>query len=116
MRTKVLSVAALLLVVMIGFAFQWRYDEVVLGGRKQLVRTNRFTGNIQRLSEYGWLPEKSTSYTSPATPSQEIPRYMTEAIPACIPQYKGLEVFDTTESRVKTCDGTTWQRKNPYLD
>lgn len=74
MRTKVLAVAAVLLVVMLGVAFQWRYDEVQLphSGRKQLVRTNRYTGEVQRLSSHGgWVSSSAPSEHQPsvATPA-----------------------------------------------
>ena len=71
MRSKLLAVGGLVLVVMLGVAFQWRYDEVSLGGgREQLVRTNRFTGTVERLGSSGqwYAPSTSRNRVRPQLP------------------------------------------------
>lgn len=63
MRSKVLAAGVVLLVVTLGWAFRWEYSETVVrsGGRKEMVRTNRFTGDSERLTNSGWLPIGSSS-------------------------------------------------------
>lgn len=75
MKSKVLTAAAVLLVVILGIAFQWRYDEAPnLYGRKELVRTNRFTGEVQRLSRTGgWVNSSSTSDRKPDPAATPLP-------------------------------------------
>ena len=113
MRTKVLSVAGFVLVVMIGLAVQWRYDEAPYNGRKMFLRTNRFTGETQRLTESGWL---STQRSRSSNAQPTIPRYTTDTFPACNATNNGAHAYDTTVSLVKTCNGAVWfTDDNPYL-
>lgn len=84
MKSRLWAVVAFVALVMVGMSLRWRYDEVTTGpyGRKLLVRTCRFTGQLQRFSEYGWLPEKNAVSTLPAAsppPAGESPDPYAEA-------------------------------------
>ena len=112
MRSRVLAVAAVLLVVMLGVAFQWRYDEVAFYGRKQLIRTNRFTGSVQRLSSTGGWYAASNAPTSTPT----FPQYATDSLPPCGQSAHGLVVKDTTAGALKICKDGQWAlNTNPYI-
>ena len=74
MRSKLLAFAAVALVVMMGFAFRWRYDEIstpVYG--KQLLRTCRYTGTTERLTRYGWVSEAASGGQPAAAAPSPLP-------------------------------------------
>lgn len=58
MKTREWLVAVVVVVVLLFSVtvLRWRYDQAVMGGLPTQVRTDRFTGQVQRLTPRGWAP------------------------------------------------------------
>lgn len=56
----------------VALMLQWRYDHMPQAdGNTVLIRTNRFTGNSQKLSKNGWVNlEYDTLVREPCTPQE----------------------------------------------
>jgi hypothetical protein len=69
---KIVAIVALILLAFFA-AFVWptiyRYDQATfVGNQKALVRTNRFTGNSQVMTPYGWhrMEQRANARRAPA--------------------------------------------------
>jgi len=71
-KTAGLVAGVVVALTLLGFTFQWRYDEIPIPGErfyayqtassKLLIRTNRFTSRSQVFSQkYGWIDTGGTN-------------------------------------------------------
>lgn len=87
-----LSFVGLLVIVASGWALQWRYDQVQVGPYDtRVVRTNRFTGEVEYLSPRGWYSRSKVMaplYGPSPCPANRVPTPYDDVLMECDPRIR----------------------------
>jgi len=74
MRKKIILGIAVIVILFLIFVWptQYRYENATLNGDKYLVRINRFTSSVDKLTPIGWLEMRPYHYEGPPAPVPDI--------------------------------------------